>query len=202
VEEDLMLAEIITFGGLIFWLITALVVLILAAEVENDSTGWATTTLGLYALGVVLFTDGQVMTWVNDNKINILWGAVVYLALAAVWALVKWRMFFLPKLFEKYDQARAAWLKTRGLKEMPADPRVRQEFMNGDVRYLNINHKRMASNNKGRILGWMVYWPASLLGTFFGDFLSRVFSSIYDGISGLMQGMSDRMASRYSELND
>jgi hypothetical protein len=127
--------------------------------------------------------------------------------MAGIWATIKWRVFFLPDLFKSYDMIRTKFLKTAGpngetLKDFPADPTVRDRFNNvREVQVLNIQVKRMARNNKARITTWMVYWPFSIVGTFFGDFLSRVFATIYRNISGMLQAMSDRMASKYSELS-
>lgn len=197
-----MIAEIITFGGVLFWIIVGLVTLVLAAQVDSDRAGAATLTLLITVAAIVAFTNAPVLEFVQENPIYVIYGVLGYLGIAAVWAFVKWRMFYLPKLFDRYEELRSDFLKNRGLKEMPADQTVRDAFnATNEVKILNISQRRMVSNNKGRITVWMAYWPFSFIGTFVGDFLQRVFASVYQAIANSLQSMSDRMASRYSELD-
>jgi hypothetical protein len=197
----------IEFGGLVFWVLIALVTLVMAAQVERDRIGWAGITLVVTVTAIIGLTNSPIPALIKQHPIYLLYGFLGYLALAAVWAVIKWRCFFLPALFDRYDDIRSRFLETAGpnqtaLKEFPADPAVRDRFeRRSEVAILNINHKRMVSNNKVRVTSWMIYWPFSLLGTFFGDFLYRVFTAIYKGIANMLQGMSNQMASKYSELN-
>ena len=202
-----MIHDFVQFGGVLFWAIVGVVTLILAAEVNEEKSGYATLTLILGIAAIVAFTDAPVLDTIKTHPIYVLYALLGYLAIAGIWAFVKWRVFFLPNLFDRYDELRSRFLKTAGpngeaLNDFPADPRVRDAFsQDRDVRVLNINHNRMVSHNKGRITTWMVFWPWSLIGTFIGDFLHRVFTTLYKSIAGGLQRMSDSMASRYSELD-
>lgn len=202
-----MIHDFVTFGGVLFWIIVGVVTLILAAQVNDEKTGYATLTLLGTIAAIVAFTNAPVVDAVKAHPIYVLYGILGYLAIAGVWAFIKWRVFFLPKLFDRYDELRTKFLRTAGpnqtaLSEMPADPAVRDKFNKvDDVRYLNIGYNRMVSHNKGRITTWMIFWPFSLIGTFIGDFLHRVFQTLYKSIAGGLQRMSDTMASKYSELD-
>lgn len=193
-----MLIEFLAAGGIFFWAIVGLVFLVLTTQVHNERVGWATFTLILFIAGLVLLTGaGKIIaSW---PLIYYVYAVGAYLGISAVWAAIKWRVFFLPKLFERYEEVRSAWLNRNGLKEMPADPAVIQKFK--DNTGSQINRDRMVSHNKGRITTWMIFWPWSLLETFLGDFLVRVFDYMYKAVAGGFQRMSDRMASKYSELN-
>jgi hypothetical protein len=197
-----MIYSFIEFGGVLFWSLIALLTLVLAGQVSQEKTGYAILT-SLVGIGVILaFTTTPIIATVKEHPIYVLYGVIGYFVIAGLWAIVKWRAFFLPALFEKYDELRSAFLKEKGLNDFPADPAVRDEFnKRRDVSYLDINNTRMVRYNKGRVTTWMVFWPWSIIGTFFGDFLYRVFTTIYKGIHGMLQAMSDKMASQYSELN-
>lgn len=205
--EKLMLHPFLEFGGLLFWGALALITLVLAVQVQEEKTGWAAFTFLATIAVIIAFTNAPVIEAVKAHPIYIVYGLLGYLAIAGVWAFVKWRMFFLPNLFDRYEELRSRFLQTAGpnqtkLNDFPADPAVRDRFNSQtEVRMLDINNRRMVSLNKGRITTWMVFWPWSLLGTFVGDFLHRVFTTIYKTIAGGLQRMSDSMASKYSELN-
>lgn len=196
-----MIADFITFGGVLFWIIVGVVALILAAQINDEKVGWATVTLlGTIAL-IVAFTNAPLKT-LADHPIYILYGFLAYLGVAVVWATIKWRAFYLPKIFDAYEAYRDQWLNSRQLNDMPADTKIREEFAkNARERGVDVSRTRMATNNKARITTWMFFWPFSLLETFFGDFLSQVFTTLYKMVAGLFQRMSDGMASKYSELN-
>jgi hypothetical protein len=192
----------IEFGGLLFWGLLAVWVIILSVQVNDRHNGYATLTLFLGLAILVLFSNTPIWQTIKDHPIYVLYGVLGYIVAAGVWAMIQWRFFFLPKLFDKYDDYRASWLKRNSLTTMPADPTTRSKFKDDMARNMgDINDLRSVSQNKGRITGWMVYWPFSIVGTFFGDFLHRLFASIYKLLAGSMQRISDNRASKYEELN-
>lgn len=196
-----MLHEFLVFGGLLFWVIVGVITLVIAAQVHEDRVGGATATLVVFLALVGLFTN-TLSVISTIPPIFYVYGFGAYMGAAGLWATVKWRAFYLPKLFDRYEELRSDFLERKSLKEFPADPAVRDEFNSWhDVRILNIGERRMVRYNKGKITTWMLYWPFSLIETFFGDFLHRVFATLYKMVAGLFQRMSDGMASKYSELN-
>lgn len=196
-----MLAEFLMFGGVLFWIIVGIVGLVITTQVHNERVGWAAFTLIAVIAGLVLLTNVPKLL-ANTSPMDYVYAFLGYLVAAAVWALIKWRGFYLPGLFRRYEDLREDFLAKKQLDEMPADPKVIEEF-NGDYRVgrLNIGYNRMVRHNKSRITTWMIFWPFSLLETFVGDFLANLFDRIYRSIAGLLQRMSDGMASKYSELN-
>lgn len=196
-----MIHDFITFGGVLFWIIVGVVTLVIAAEINSEKTGTAVLTLLATIAAIVAFTDAPFST-LGQHPIYILYGFLAYLVGAVIWATIKWRAFFLPKIFDAYETYRNQWLDGRQLKEMPADSKTRDEFAKAArERGVDVSRTRMASHNKARITTWMFFWPFSLIETFFGDFLHRVFTTLYKMVVGLFQRMSDGMASKYSELN-
>ncbi len=195
-----MVYELLTFGGVLFWIAFAVAVLVISAFIADDKVGKASFGLILMIAFLIAFTNTPIVSTVKEHPIYVLYGLGAYLGVAAIWATIKWRLFYLPKLFGRYEAIRADFLAEKELTEMPAGP-IRDQFNKlHEVQRLNINTNRMVRYNKGRITSWIVFWPFSLIGTFFGDFLLRMFDYVYRAISGTLQGMSDRMASKYSEL--
>jgi hypothetical protein len=194
--------EFIAFGGVIFWSIAAVVALVLAVQVENKHSWWAGITLAGFFAFLIAFTNTPIVETIKTHPEYVFYGILVYLVGAAVWATIKWRYFFLPALFERYNEVRQTFLNRRGLKEMPADPQIRQEFKEDyTYRSVDIDHNRQVSHNKARITGWMIFWPFSLIGTFVADFLYRVFTNMYHALAAWFQRMSDTQARNYSELD-
>ena len=197
-----MISSFIIFGGVMFWIFVGIVALVLTALINDEKAGLASAFTLVAVAVVVAFSNIPFLDIIKHHPMDIVYGVLAYFVGAGVWATAKWRLFFLPNLFDRYDTARGRALNARGLKDMPADQKVRDEIMK-EIRSsgTDINNERMVSRNKARITTWMFYWPFSLLSTFIGDFLHRVITSIYKSIAGTLQTMSDRMASRYTELN-
>lgn len=196
-----MLAEFLMFGGVLFWIIVGVLGLIITTQVHNEKVGWAAFTLIAVIAGLVLLTNIPKLL-ADTPPSHYLYAFLGYLAAAALWALIKWRGFYLPGLFRRYEDLREKFLIGKKLDEMPTDPAVLKEFTDDyQVQRLNVGYNRMVRNNKSRITTWMIFWPFSLLETFVGDFLANVFDRIYRSMAGLLQRMSDGMASKYSELN-
>jgi len=199
-----MVHDFITFGGVLFWIIVSIITLAIAAEINSEKVGTAVVTLvGTFA-AIIAFTDVNTSVWPSlaAHPMYIIYGFLCYLALAVIWATIKWRVFYLPKIFDAYDEYRRSWLAQKGLKDMPADQQTRDAFSSAARSAgVDVSYTRMVRNNKARITTWMVFWFFSLIETFLGDFLQRVFASLYKAVAGLFQRMSDGMASKYSELN-
>lgn len=193
--------ELLAFGGVMFWSLLAVIGLIITTQVHNERVGWAAFTFIAVIAALVLFTNVPTLL-ANTTPWQYVEAFLLYMAASGLWAIIKWRGFFLPAMFRRYNDLREKFLDRKKLDEMPADPLVIKEFNDQyDVQSLNINSNRMVRNNKGRITTWMIFWPFSLLETFVGDFLANMFDRIYRSIHGLLQRMSDSMASKYSELN-
>ena len=56
-----------------------------------------------------------------------------------------------------------------------------------------------ASNHKSRITAWLMFWPFSILGTIFDDFLFRLWENIYEVCSTSFQRISDSV---FADINE
>lgn len=56
-----------------------------------------------------------------------------------------------------------------------------------------------ADHNKGRIIFWMSYWPASALWTIINDPITRFYRFLYNRIGKLLEGISNSMFAKYKD---
>ena len=139
--------------------------------VENDCFGWTTTSL-LAGLGLAAYFGADVnpFVWAWANVGSILEFFLLFWAAGALWSVLKWYLY----LLKVREHAREMGIKSR-----PTDS--------------------YASYNKYRIMGWIAYWPFSMVGSIFGDFLSRIVKSIYRVLSGLYEAMGNKVFLDFEE---
>jgi hypothetical protein len=143
--------------------------------VENDCFGWTTTSL-LAGLGLAAYFGADVnpFVWAWANVGSILEFFLLFWAAGALWSVLKWYLY----LLKVRDRARK-YAASGGTKSRPRDS--------------------YASENKYRIMGWIAYWPFSMVGSIFGDFLSRIVKNIYRVLSSLYEAMGDKVFSDFED---
>jgi hypothetical protein len=198
-----LIASLITAGGVLFWILTAIAFLALVVEINSNKVGSAFVTLLAYAAVIVLLSDIPVWTWIKANPLYILYGFAAYVGAGAVWSVIKW-WFYLLNMRDRYETLRSDWLGIRNLKEVPVnDPVQYQTFKEQVVAKVDYRHSfpPVATEHKGKITTWMTFWPFSLVDTILGDFLARVFKTVHAWLAGLMQRISNGVFGKYAELN-
>lgn len=199
--------EIFTITGMLFWIVSAVVLLALAGLVSNDRIGLAGTIVAAYLLVLVGFTDANVVERVTNNPMMLVYGIAGYVAAGSIWSVIKWFLFLL-NVRDFYEKARSIYMEKRNLKEIVAEDEKKRfiDYLKQQAScYSKVRQVRSfpprASDHRGMIIVVMMFWPFSMLGTLCGDFIARVFIAMYNSIGGLMQRMSDAMFGKYSELN-
>jgi hypothetical protein len=160
--------EFFALGTLGFWGLCVLVSIVFVACLENDNR-WFPTIItialaGLYWKSMVAFALG----WKA-----ILLFSLVYLLAGVAWSFFRWIRY----VKEQAD----VWRKENGntLKEY-------------DLAMLK--RKLDVSNNKGRLTGWIAYWPWSLVWNITGDF----FTMVYENLQGAYQKIADRALGKFT----
>lgn len=198
-----MVWSIITFGGVIFWVLTAIAAIALVSEISANKVGAAFFTLLAYTAVMMLFSNTPVWTWIKDHPSYLLYGFGLYIVCGAIWSVIKW-YFYLLNIRDRYEDLRSAWLKRQGFTDVPTDANDRAKFKADVVDRVPGTYgvfPPQASHHKGAITTWMMFWPFSLAGTVFGDFLNRIFKTVYSWLAGMMQRISNGVFGKYSELN-
>lgn len=166
---DLALAFVAGFFSLPFlWMIILALILlgdVVCCETEYFGLG-AFLVISSSALAAWLGNDINVFGWAWGNLGAIIQFTFFYLLLGTVWSVVKW-YFYLLKIRDEYLTGSRAGMDQK---------------IEGGMRR---PESSFARNNKTRIMGWIAHWPFSIVGTFLGDFLTRIFQTIYEAMSGL-----------------
>ncbi len=156
--------------------------------VELSEEGWAT--------GIFLIMVGALVWMVNGNPFSLGWQHLGDIALFGLWWLAAGALWSLPRY----------WLYLMSIKE-EAEESYKAKYQNWEHEKQRAEkrgdefgreapkkvrpHDSYMSNNIDRLYGWVVFWPFSIIGTVFGDFLNQVvkmiatfFSSIYEQVAG------------------
>lgn len=104
----------------------------------------------------------------NDPGTSILY-LLGYFVVGFFWSVVRWVLFVnSSEQKAKIKIAHKNWQKDSSTKEFE------------ESRYYPYSFR----NDFERILGWVVFWPFSVISSFFGDFLNNIFRFIGRGFSG------------------
>jgi hypothetical protein len=135
--------------------------------------------------GATLFLTGTgfftALDAVKANPLNVLYGLFAYAVIGAVWSIFKWWRY----LHKDDIQARIkmdfdAWKSRSENEGKPVSAFVTSP--SNTVR---------ASNSKPRIIGWIAYWPASLVWALTHDLLKWIADSVYDLLKRIYLAIAD-----------
>lgn len=176
------LLEFLAVGAWGFWLLLAISAIITSELTDNDSPGWATiTAIGTVAALAVL-GDFNPIELLKANPLGAVYFIAAYFVAGTAWSVTKW-FFWLRK-------ARAAILEMQS--EFPSMDHYSMRTRLRERR-LPIEFPPKAGDHKGRIIGWMALWPASMVWTMINDPVRSAFETIYDSIGGALQGISNKV---------
>lgn len=93
----------VEFGGLVFWMVVAVVVLLELFLVSREKLAASFVVLALFAAIVTLFTSLNVVSLVSVSWRAILWWLGAYVAAGVAWSVVRWVLFALKRKNFFYD---------------------------------------------------------------------------------------------------
>ena len=158
-----------TFG---FWILCTLASVVFVACLENDNR-WFPTVLTVALVG--LYWKSLVLLAIGWKAIAL--GALVYVLAGVVWSLFRW-FRYVKSTADEYRATNGSNLKDYQLRELKGS--------------------LSATRNKGRITGWIAYWPWSLVWNITGD----TFKMIYENLQGVYQKISDRAIGSFGTISD
>lgn len=159
--------------------------------VECEWFTFSTICLILTVTSVHFLKIFNIVDFVKHNYIETGLYCFGYIVAGIIWSFVKWFSFLLKykeNLIERVEKFK---------KENPdcLEESVRKHLLDRD--YIGASEAPTAKKNKGRIIAWMSFWPMSLIGTFLNNPVKRLFTLIYNSISGLYQQMADKVLGPY-----
>ncbi len=201
-----MLFSLLAFGTLWFWAALIIPFLFLIYFVENEKSVGA-FLLTFFTLGALIFLGGKnVVPWVTGHPFLLAEYVGAYIGVGIVWGFIKWFFYVLRKR-DAYTAFRADWVKTNGEVDDSTtvsggqrnhrSGQTNRQIFQDDARRIDLPPR--VERNKGRIIFWMSYWPASALWTLLNDPITRIGRFIYNRVGHLFQKMSDAMFSKYSD---
>lgn len=202
--ESLGLLGLFAIGTFWFWTLLVVESALLFWALEEDSGFGATVSLIVTVLLLQYLGDANVFGYIKGNPLEVVSYVLGYFLFGTLWSFGKW-YFFLLNLREKYDEARAFFLKNRNVagNQIPVSMRndwkkywhdqVRSldHYYEGAVREEDLIPK--ARNHKARILLWMTYWPWSMVWTLICDVVKKIFKHIYQALQRWYQRIANHV---------
>jgi hypothetical protein len=177
-----MILDLLAVGTIGFWIVLAVGSIVMNELVDNGQ-GIAATLL---AVGLVfvftVFGNLNLIELVKTHPEQLIIMIIGYFVLGTGWAVAKW-YFFLQRI-------------RRTVLELKEDNTEVGTYAFNDAmckENLSTAFPPRVKDFKGRIIGWMSLWPASMVWTVINDPIRRVFVEIYNCIGGMLQNMSNKM---------
>jgi len=198
-----MIFALLEYGTVWFWLATIIPFLLLILFVETEKSASAIFTIILTFAAFVAFGDKGIIPWIQHNPLAIAEYAGVYVVAGIIWGFVKW-FFYVLKIRDRYAAFRKNWIATHG--DIDDAPYTDGYGKKGSTRKIVFqNEARVqhvippsADKNKGRIIFWMTYWPASAVWTLLNDPITRLWKFVYNRLGALFERISKAMFSKYA----
>lgn len=203
-----MIFALLEYGTIWFWFATIIPFLLLILFVENErAVGAIVTTIFTFAL-FVAFGNKGIIPWISENPFTILQYAGGYIAVGIIWGFVKW-FFYVLRTRDQYEKFRKNWISENGDidggsyidkndSRSKAHTTTRREQFQKEAHRVGVLPPK-ADYNKGRIIFWMTYWPASAVWTIINDPITRMWKVIYQRIGSIFEHMSSSMFSKYQD---
>jgi hypothetical protein len=156
----------IAVGTVWFWVILTFASICIIACIENEHYPIPSIFVGI--LGMIYLKSIMAVP-VSLLAIFI----ATFAILGAAWSVFKW-FKFVNSQSKSYMEKYGATLTEGQMADLKGEISV--------------------SNNKSHIIGWMVFWPWSLLWTLTGDF----FNTIYDTLANVYQRITDRSVGKFT----
>ena len=170
----LMLAD----SALFLYVFLPVFLIVMCWLVEGtENVGGATIGLGIVLLALQLFSDVHPLSYIVNDPLRALVIAALYVLVGIGYVWVKW--------FSYVNTA------ARKISEVLTSGSTNDlEYARRLTGYRSIPLK--VGDYKGKIIGWMAYWPISAAWTMLNDPVRRLFEAVYNGIAKSLQSISDK----------
>lgn len=176
------------------WALLGLGSILLLWTIDRDQWIWAGIDIAAILLMLQFFSNIQPLTWIGSHPFETAVLAVSYLAFGVAWSFGKWWFFVSAAARwakEALDQKRANERERRGV-SATNQPQLHSYTLK-DLPYNDYyrSFPPNAGEHKGRIIGWIVYWPASALWTLINDPVRRFLEWLFRNLRETFQNMSN-----------
>jgi len=188
-----------------FWIVFVEVIFVFAVLAYDKGTA---ATISLLVFGALLYWLGDVdfITFFKENPSYLVYGALIYFPVGALWSTFKWFMFVLDRKTH-YKEFKREFLNDHKLNGLQVTVPMNQRSVDNNLitkevleHWKNFCRPRahqmeipQVREHKYNIMRWMGYWPFSMIWTLISDFVRRVSRAIYNAIRDMLQAISDRV---------
>jgi hypothetical protein len=178
-----MIHEAFALLTLPFWIITDICLIVLAVMVEWDVGFGAGGIVVIYFFGLLFFSNFHPIDWLAHHWIDLIEYVVIYMAIGAVYGVVKWYFYVTRKADDYAENEGDFRLQYSGGRQKAYS--TYKEFL--ESRDIPPSPKR----HKHEILMWMGYWPVSAVVTLIDEPLRRFFTWVYGRLTTLYLRIAD-----------
>lgn len=206
----------LVFGSLGFWVFITAIIVGTMALTENSRVVLAAFVLVAGGFCLQKYSGLTIVPYILANPWIIVFIVLGYLAAGTIWAVLKWYLF-LKKTRRKYDDILVE--ANEKYKDQPPTPvegsvdydeKVREfnYFLQGQQQFIQGRFREELGYDygeqirpqvrafKARIVGWIAYWPTSVLWTVISDavhWVRTIAIDIYRHIAKALQRMADNV---------
>lgn len=188
------MSTLFVFGAVGFWILVLVAFILLMLCVQFERYLFAFCTVGATLAFLYFCGNSGIIEWIAANPLQIVLAIVVYILAGTGWSLGKWFLFVVDRK-EKLIEFKDEWLRENPEGDFKAyfnsDKIIYREGKNAHIRqHYGVPEPR---DHKVRILGWMGWWPWSLLNALLFEFFKRVFQHVYNSLAGVFRRIAKRV---------
>jgi hypothetical protein len=186
--------------SIFWWIVTAVAVYWLFWGIEHDGFLVVSSCVILYILFLnfmsqLNFLSLGTLRWIQENPLLSIGIVVLYFVVGVVWSFVKWWLY-IKEFVERI-------IDVDKLKETVKDKKKElvdsKDYDKEKVRGLINKKKPHVKDYKGRIAGWISYWPISFIWSILNDFIKRMVRQLVDYLGDYYQGITNRIFNKLIE---
>jgi hypothetical protein len=193
--------EFFVFGGLWFWGLALLEIIVLFVCVANEIFSKAAISIGVFLLILCLFgnkgTFHNSITYIKENPQDCLRWVFIYAIIGVIWAMLK-MLLSTNKVKQQIVKAKEKYVvylnsfesgKTKSIIDTPGWnyrktetlPKSWEDYVHDALGYKS-SEKLNFGTYRDRIIYWGCYWPVSFIWTFLDDLFIQLAKWVYDNI--------------------
>lgn len=180
-----MMQTVVTFGGLVFWIIVFAVFLLEVAAVEHGRRATAGVMLAAAFVLLILLTDFNFRFDSAKSWLFLIIFLAVYTVLGVAYAIFKWRQ----RLNVRYAEYKSREEKMRV--DHLADSSYKNRTFKEYAQYQGFPPQAADRENRNQIAAWIAYWPFSLSWTVL-RYPWRFFTYLADRLVTMFRRMAEK----------
>lgn len=179
----------ILLEGFLLWAAISALVIVVAFEVVWEREGLAVFTMVAGGFAIWYLTGAtNLLPWLRSNWDTILFLVVAHVVIGGIWAIVNWRLFFLPDMFDKYQTSLKDWKwQYENWAGVKANNTLDEYIAKQEKEH---GFPPVISQHKADFFYWMWWWEIHALWTLSHKPIQRISRWFYDAVSGLLNRMS------------